>query len=116
MAPVSVEETTDGYTTSIPTAGGGLTGRLSTDVLGDDPVIPSSGDSPLNVTEPKPYSIYSPNFGSDDIKSGSVVMGTSYRDIVLNDLEPNQLYFAYFVTQGTGQVYSGTWENDSPSG
>ena len=69
--------------------------------------IPENGNSAGRALRlPASYTIYSPNFGSDDIKSGSISMGSSYRDIPLTDLQPDTLYFAYFVMQGTGQVYS----------
>ena len=55
---------------------------------------------------PTANAIYSPNFGNDAIKTGRASLGTGYQDILVEGLNPQQLYFVYFVTQGTGQVYS----------
>ena len=68
--------------------------------------VPTSGGVGLKLFSPAPSAVYSPNFGSDDVFTGSRTLGTSYLDIPLNDLRPNTLYFAYFVMQGVGQVYS----------
>ena len=68
--------------------------------------IPGSGDAGAELSIPKPSVIYSPSFGNERIKSGNYELGTSSADIPLRDLEPNTLYFVYFVMQGTGQVYS----------
>ena len=68
--------------------------------------IPQTGQKGLKLNAPAPSTIYSPNFGSDTIKTGKLTLGTSYQDIKVDGLTNNTLYFLYVVTQGTGQVYS----------
>ena len=50
--------------------------------------------------------IYSPRFNSNRIKTGNARVGTGVTEITVSDLEPNTLYLVYFVTQGSGQIYS----------
>ncbi len=58
------------------------------------------------LTAPANDQIYSPNFTSERIKHGSMSMARGMGTIEVTDLEPDTIYLVYFVTQGTGQVYS----------
>ena len=105
IAPVdeTVENNTLIYTPSILT-------RLSNNqaVTGGniDSIPPFGNNNPALLSLPTPDKIYSPNFGNNAIKTGRISLGTGNQSISLNDLTANTLYFAYFVTQGEGQVYS----------
>ncbi len=55
---------------------------------------------------PSSNMIYSPRFNSNRIITGKATVGTGATEITISNLEPNTLYLVYFVTQGTGQVYS----------
>ena len=43
---------------------------------------------------------------SEDVQYDSLTCGASVKTVTVNDLTPNQDYVAYFVIQGTSQVYS----------
>lgn len=68
--------------------------------------IPESGNQPAFAQQPAPDRIYTPSFSNDAIQSGKLSMSTSYNDISLSTLQPDTLYFVYFVTKGQGQIYS----------
>ena len=103
VAPIAGNDTS-GYVPSITTKLDDKdNGIFSTAELDRVPITRQKG---IEVAEPLPYMIYNPNFGSDSIYSGSRTLGTSYVEIYLENLTPSTTYFAYFVMQGVGQVYS----------
>ena len=72
--------------------------------------VPKSGSDgeAYELTAPKPNQIYSPSaFRSNPlIKTGSVTVGSAATPVQITGLEPKTTYLAYFVTRGTGSVYS----------
>ncbi|MBR3560024.1 MAG: S-layer homology domain-containing protein [Oscillospiraceae bacterium] len=81
--------------------------KTASDITG----VPRSGsDEPSTflLSEPKPNQIYSPSsFRSNSfIKTGNAAVGNAATPVVLTGLEPNTTYLAYFVTRGTGSIYS----------
>lgn len=87
----------------------------STEIGSQNRLVPLNGSDitagvqiPFELSSPSNDRIYSPNFGSDRIKCnpGRITMGTGMETIVVDGLEPDTIYLVYFVTQGTGQVYS----------
>lgn len=73
--------------------------------LSQVPVIGTDSPAAL-LSEPTSNMIYTLNFNDNSIKYGKVSVGNSSVKIPLENLDPKQLYFVYFVTQGEGQVYS----------
>ncbi|MBQ3497438.1 MAG: hypothetical protein IJA73_04840, partial [Oscillospiraceae bacterium] len=60
----------------------------------------------LFVTEPSAMSIVEPNHANPRIIDGVLTVGTAAIDKVIEPLEPEEDYVAYFVVKGTGQIYS----------
>lgn len=80
--------------------------------------LPDSGkiDNIEAETDPVPPILSAPyylnivnassNYNNSKIKYGSLSCGPSAEDVLVQDLQPNTRYIAYFVLQGTSQSYS----------
>ncbi|MBQ9459604.1 MAG: S-layer homology domain-containing protein [Oscillospiraceae bacterium] len=80
---------------------------------GENRLVPLNGSDvtegvklPFELSAPSNDQIYAPNYGSERIQSGRKIMGTGMESIIVENMEPDTIYLVYFVTQGTGQVYS----------
>ena len=87
---IRVYSSINGAITDVPTAG-------RTDSGGET--------APFYLSEPISRTIYSPNFDSS-VKTGKATVSASATNITVDGLSADTLYLVYFVTQGTGQVYS----------
>ncbi|MBE7004536.1 MAG: S-layer homology domain-containing protein [Ruminococcaceae bacterium] len=92
------------YFASISTGTEGGTQNRLVPLNGSD--ITEGVKIPFELSAPSNDQVYAPNYGSDRIQSGRKVMGTGAETIVVENLEPETIYLVYYVTQGTGQVYS----------
>ena len=110
IAPKGTIPTTDskGNVFSPTTSGGG-------DIQRDDyeelPTYGEYGNDPFeyefDITSPVPLQIINPNYTNSRIKYGSVPADQAESEALVEDLEANQDYIAYFVIQGaSSQIYS----------
>ncbi|MBQ9617811.1 MAG: hypothetical protein IJR48_05535, partial [Oscillibacter sp.] len=72
--------------------------------------IPESGENtnltPFNVRQPTQYNIIQQRFSGTGVKVGSASVDSRGTTINVTGLTSETHYFAYFVLQGTGEIYS----------
>ncbi len=68
---------------------------------------PSNLTSKLELVAPASQQIYSQSLANTTgVKTGSIALGSGRESIIVDGLEPETIYLAYFSMQGTGQAYS----------
>lgn len=109
IAPIQKTEKGSPYLPALETRD--QNGEVKPDLTPGEEYPPTSGGEenisrcPVLVT-PVELDIYQPNFTSTRIKSGSESLRTGIADVRVEDLEPETIYYAYFVLKGESQNLS----------